>query len=189
MAYVLQEKINEVARYATEVVLGYGLCGNGIAGVTAINQRLIVPRFHDCIGLFFGSQAAYANAFNSRPGTFYLSPGFIAERKDPLSIVEEEYASRVGMQKAKWVMEIELKHYTHIVLINTGVTDLDALRRLRQRTLENVVFFNKQYDEIHVTLDYFEKLISGPYTEEDFFILKPGEKIVQEMFYEGLLAK
>ena len=34
------------------VLLGYGLCNNGIAGLRPGKYRLIVPRAHDCITLF-----------------------------------------------------------------------------------------------------------------------------------------
>jgi len=33
------------------------------------------------------------------------------------------------------------------------------------------------------SLDYFRKLLHGPYTKEKFIHLKPGEQFTQEMFF------
>ena len=181
MADLIQAQIDQAAEYAGRIVLGYGLCSNGIVGVIARRQGLIVPFCHDCIAFFLGSPGAYMKVFQSRPGTYYLTPGWVAEKKDPLGIVDKDYTPRHGRETAVWAMEEELKHYTHIALINTGVGDLEALRK---RTLENARFFKKQYEEIPGSLDYFEKLIRGPYEKKDFFSLQPHKKVTQEMFFE-----
>jgi len=71
-------------------VLGYGLCSNGILGVQARGQDLIIPRCHDCISFFMGSPEAYRKDFDAHPGTYYLIPGWLSERKDPLGIIEDD---------------------------------------------------------------------------------------------------
>lgn len=181
MAGLVQEQIDQANKYADRVVLGYGLCSNGIVGVKAGEQGLIVPRCHDCIALFLGSPKYYKKIFESRPGTYYLTPGWVAEKKDPLGIVEEDYTARVGREAAFWVMEEELKHYSHIALINNGVTDIAPLR---QRAMQNVKIFKKKYAEIEGSMDYFKKIMQGPYTEEDFLFIKNSSEITQEMFFE-----
>jgi len=179
MASLIQEQIDQAAEYATQVVLGYGLCSNGIASVKARRQGLIVPRCHDCVAFFLGSPEAYRKAFEGRPGTYYLTSGWIAEKKDPLSIIEEEYTPRFGREMAMWAMEEQLKHYTHITLINTGVGDLVSLR---ERALENAKFLKKEYAEVRGSLNLLSKIIRGFFTEDEFFLLGPGEKVTQGMF-------
>ena len=73
MPGLIQEQIDQAAEYASQIVLGYGLCSNGIVGITARNQSLIVPRCHDCITLFLGSPAAYSEVFKERSGSYYLT--------------------------------------------------------------------------------------------------------------------
>lgn len=179
MAGKVQEQIDQVAGFATRIILGYGLCSNGIVGVTARKQGLIVPRCHDCIGLLLGSPAAYKKAFERRPGTYYLTRGWVAEKKDPLGIVENDYVPRFSRETAFWVMEEELKHYTHIALIDTGVGELGPLR---QRAKENARIFKKEYEEIKGSLEYFVKLIRGPYSAGDFFMVGPSQQVTQKMF-------
>ena len=43
------------ARYEV-VLLGYGLCGNDIAGLVSRRLPIVIPRIHDCIGLLMGSR-------------------------------------------------------------------------------------------------------------------------------------
>jgi hypothetical protein len=181
MAGLVQEQIDEAATYANRIILGYGLCSNGIVGITARQQGLVVPRCHDCIALFLGSPKFYKKVFEERPGTYYLTPGWVAEKKDPLGIVEEDYTRRVGRETAFWVMEEELKHYSHIALINNGVTDMGPLR---ERAMENAKIFKKDYEEILGSMDYFKKIVQGPYTEDDFLFIKNSSEITQELFFE-----
>ena len=150
-------------------------------GVTARQIGLIVPRCHDCIAFFLGSAKTYQNDFNSRPGTYYLTPGWIAERKDPVSIIQDEYEPRFGRETAEWIKREELKHYTHIVLIDTGAAELEPMRKIAQ---ENARFFNMEYVEVEGrSLSYFNKLVNGPYTAEEFLLLDPGASVTQEMFF------
>src|ERR1051326_7872623 len=50
------------------VLFGYGLCNNGLAGLTARTIPLVVPRAHDCITLFLGCRQRYLDYFNTHPG-------------------------------------------------------------------------------------------------------------------------
>ena len=175
----LQEKIDQVARTASRIVLGYGLCAKGIVGITARKTGLIIPRCHDCIALFLGSPNRHLEIFREKPGTYYLTPGWVAEKKDPLGIIEEQ-VPRYGRETAHWVMEEELKHYTHIALIDTGVAKMAPLRA---RAMENAAVLKKQYEEIPGSLAYFRELLRGPYAEEKFLRLRPGEKFTPEMVF------
>ena len=182
MPGLIQEQVDLSSGYATYIVLGYGLCSMGIVGVEAVKQDLFVPRCHDCVGLFLGSPGAYSQAFSERPGTYYLTPGWISEKKDPLGLIENDYAPRMGREKAVWAMKEQLKHYTHISLIQTGLSDM---ARIRRRAKENAEFFQKEYEEIPATsLEYFRKILGGPYGDDYFFRIRPGEKINADMFLD-----
>ena len=179
MAGLIQDKLDTYGGSARRVVLAYGLCSKGITGVKSTHQELVVPRCHDCISLFFGSTNAYSEVFRLRPGTYYLTPGWVAARRDPLGVIYEDYAPEHGLETAFWVMQEELKHYTHIALINTGV---GSLEELRARTMENCRVLEKQYCEIEGTLEYFKKLVHGPYSEADFITIPPGKEVTEDMF-------
>jgi hypothetical protein len=179
MPSLVQDQIEQVTARSSEIVLGYGLCSNGIAGVIASETGLIVPRCHDCIAFFLGSRAAYREALKTQPGTYYLTAGWINEGQDPLGIIENDYTPRLGRKTAVWGMKEELKNYSHFVFINTGADNSD---HLRQKAVENANFFNMKFKEIQGDLGYLNKLLYGPYSEDDFFVLKPGERVEQQMF-------
>ncbi|MBM4314126.1 MAG: DUF1638 domain-containing protein [Deltaproteobacteria bacterium] len=175
----LQEKIDEAAERASQIVLGYGLCSNGVVGITARRQGLVMPRCHDCIALFLGSPARYDRVFRDQPGTYYLTPGWIAEKKDPLGIMEENEA-RFDRETALWVLEEEFRHYTRICLIDTGVGEMAPLRA---RARQNAEFLKKRYEEIPGSLDYFREIVQGPHGGDKFLRIGPGEAFRQEMFF------
>ena len=181
MAARIQELVDRLDNSVDRMVLGYGLCSNGIVGVQARSRDIIVPLCHDCIGFFLGSPQAYLDDFYARPGSYYLTPGWIAEKKDPLSIIEEDYVPRYGRETAEWAKKEELKHYTHIVLVDTGVDDLESMRRIAQK---NADYFNMEYLEIKArSKEFFQKLVEGPYPKEEFFLVRPGKTIRQGIYF------
>jgi hypothetical protein len=180
MMGVVQEKIDSVEAQATDLVLGYGLCSKGIAGVMCRQARLVVPRCHDCITLFLGSRDVYRQRMEKHPGTYYLTPGWIREKKDPLGIVEEVYAPKIGRELAIWGMREELKNYSHITFVDTG-TGMSGFFHSRAR--ENAIFFNKIFEYIQGHLGFLERLMHGPYQEPDFIVRAPGDEIRMEMFF------
>lgn len=182
MADRVQEEVDAMDGTCDRIVLGYGLCSNGIVGVRARSVEMIVPRCHDCIAFFLGSPQAYLDDFRLRPGSYYLTPGWIAEKKDPLSILREEYIPRYGEETAVWAKKEELKHYTHIVLVNTGAADLEPMREI---AVDNARYFGMEYLEIDgKSTEFFQKLVRGPYAKEEFIRLCPGQEITQDMFLD-----
>ncbi|MFP4434027.1 MAG: DUF1638 domain-containing protein [Phycisphaerae bacterium] len=171
------EATDEIAR----VVLGYGLCSNGVVGVTAPPQGLIVPRVHDCIALFLGSRNEYDRQFNACPGTYYLNQAWIKLNRDPLGTMQHEYAPRMDAETAEWCMREEMKNQTRIALIDSGILgDIPASARKRAR--ENAAFFEMDYEEITGSESYLARLLAGPWSEEDFVHVAPGQAVRQKPF-------
>jgi hypothetical protein len=180
MAKALQEEIDRASGGDHDgIVLGYGLCSNGVVGVHSPKQTLVIPRIHDCITLFLGSPKYYREESTRQPGTYYLTPGWIEKGQTPLSKFKS-YAKSYDEETARWVIHEEMKNYTRIALIDTGVYSLEAYRRAAQ---ENAKFLGVSYEELRGLPQLFEALICGPW-ENNFLILKGGSSIQQEMFLE-----
>jgi hypothetical protein len=80
----LQSKIDLVEaspRTYEAILLGFGLCGNSIAGLTARETPLIIPRAHDCCTLFLGSKERFQQHFAGNPSCPFSSSGYL-ERAD-----------------------------------------------------------------------------------------------------------
>ncbi len=181
MVQRLQEAINGVYPRTDSVVLGYGLCGRGIEGLIAPRAGLVVPRCHDCISLLLGSLETYQRLLRKEPGTFFLSPGWLIYGRDPEQIFEEMYVPRLGREKARGMVELEYRHYTRVLLIDTGVPGLRAHRR---RAAEVARFLGKDFAQISGDLGWLRQVALGPRPPERFLHLRGGEKIDAMMFYD-----
>lgn len=178
----IAEKVAEVeAAGAGDIVLGYGLCSNGVLGIGGERSQVVAPRCHDCIALLLGSVERYDEIFKKNPGTFYLSAGWVAEGDEPLSCVENKYAPRLGQAKAMRAMKLELANYTHICYIDNGLGNQDELKA---RAHENCRAFDLEYMEIKGSLEYFEKLLDDPTDGPEVIRLSPGQSIDEDMFFQ-----
>jgi len=70
----LQAAIDKVEeRQYDALLMGYGLCNNGIVGLTTKSIPLVIPRGHDCITVFWAALpvtwiiSILIPAFTSRP--------------------------------------------------------------------------------------------------------------------------
>ena len=125
---MVQEQIDRLEQYLDQrmvkhppqaIVLGYGLCSNGVAGLKARGIPLVVPRTDDCIAIFLGSQRRYLEAFHRYPGTYWINNGWLEHGFVPTrEALEERYARYVqdyGEDNAQFLMEQDgqwQKHYT-----------------------------------------------------------------------------
>jgi hypothetical protein len=181
MPAAVQEEINKAVNGDEDyIVLGYGLCSNGILGVRPVRQPVVIPRAHDCISLFLGSVERYQEEHGKEPGTYYLTKGWIDEGKSPLGILAE-YAQRYGKETAEWVIREELKNYKRIALVDSG-NGISEGHRAHAR--ENARFLNLKYEEIKGSVDYFARMFREPWGK-DFLILQPGQEVKQAFFLEN----
>ncbi len=183
MPAVIQEKLDALSEYQhiEQIILGYGLCSNGVVGLKARRQGLIVPKVHDCITFFLGSKDKYDKVFHSYPGTYYLTKSWIDEQKDLLGLMQNEYTQRVGRKDAEWAIKEETKNYTHIAYIQTIQQNAE---KYRTRAKENAEYFKKQYIEFKGKFDFLNKMVHGPYDNKNFIVLNPGEEVRQKFFYK-----
>jgi len=186
----LQERIDAVKKGdADALLLGYGLCNNGIAGLTAREIPIVVPRAHDCITLFMGSRQRYREYFNAHPGTYYRTTGWL-ERSDSaiegeqtvsqrlgMAFQYEELAAKYGEENAKYIIETigdPVAHYDRITFIRMGLACEDAFRDKAKKEAEEKGW---QFEEIQGSMEMLRKLIFGEW-DDDFLIVPPGKRIV-----------
>jgi hypothetical protein len=179
MGGLIQKVIEKAELESEEIILGYGLCSNGVVGVEAPGQGLYIPRVHDCIALYLGSREKYKKIFSKNPGTYHLTKSWIDNEKDPLGLVENEYTERVGRELAEETMNTEIRNYKYISFVSTAAEDDEQYRK---RAKENAEFFDKEFIEYEGSNEYFNKILFGPYTESDFIYINPNQKITQKEF-------
>jgi len=176
----LQHAIDEVEldEAVDTIILGYGLCSQGVIGLRAAHSKLVVPRVDDCISIFLGSGSAYREQTRSEPGTYYLTKGWIEVGESPFS-EHEKTLERYGPERTERIYRLMLKNYKRLALINTGQYDIERYRDYARRTAER---FSLRYEEIEGSTVLVEKMINGPWDEE-FAVVQPGDAVGLDLFF------
>lgn len=167
------------AENPTDIILGYGLCSNGVAGLYG-TKSLTIARCHDCLGLLLGSTRRHLEMYRDHSATLFVHAGMIEAGFDPLSIAHDVYAPKMGLEKAIQGQKMALAPYTHMAYIDNG-TGLKP--HYKERFLENCRLFEKEPFDIEADLSYFRRLVYGPHNYPDFLSLAAGSKLESEAFY------
>lgn len=180
----LQETIDAAAGQYGTILLGYGMCSQALIGIRANECTLVVPRVDDCIAIFLGSSAAYAAQVRSEPGTYYLTKGWIEVGDTPFSDYEHT-VQRYGKERADAIYRMMMGKYKRLALIDTGAYDLERYRNYARETAQK---FNLTFEEIQGSDTLLRKMLAGDW-DEDFIVLRPGERCTLEQFLPILLGK
>jgi len=171
-------------------LLGYGLCSNGIVGLSA-EIPIVVPRGHDCITLLLGSKDKYQEYFDSHRGIYWYSPGWIESGKQPskerYDKLLEEYKKKYGDDNAQYLMEVEqnwIKEYSWATFIDWGLTDSGEYKSYTKRCAE---FLHWNYEELKGDPTLMQKLIDGDWNESEFLVVRPGQKIGEDLTNDGIM--
>jgi hypothetical protein len=167
------------------VILGYGLCGNGLNGIRAGRHSLLISRADDCIAVFLGSYERYQREFKTESATYYLTKGWLESGSNPLQEYQK-YSEKYGKVKAEWLVDQLYHNYKRLVLVAQSQEDLDTYR---PRALEVASFCERwgmRYEEMLGSTCFFEGLIEsaarGEPVDGDFVLVPPGGELNQAQF-------
>lgn len=182
----LQSAIDSIERPSL-ILLGYGLCGNGLDGIEARQHTLLIPRTDDCIGIILGSYQAYRREFDREHATYYLSKGWLEGGSTPLEEYEK-YTAKYGIEKAAWLMDYQYHNYRRLALIVRNDDELRAYRPHAQEVARYCERWGMRYEEIVGTDDMLLRLIkiaadiNAANGEDEFVIVPPGGVLKQSQF-------
>ncbi len=163
---------------ARTILLGYGRCCNGTAGLRAGPHRLVLPAVDDCIAILLGSRKTYLEQFAQAPGTYYYTRGWIEYIDDPY----QEYlhaAERYGEEKARHIARLILANYTRVAVIDTHTYDLADYEEYL-RTVSR--FYDLPLQVLDGSLRLLERLVAGPHDGE-FITVEPGDELLESRFW------
>lgn len=181
---VVQEEIDQIETPSL-VVLGYGLCGNGLDGIQARMHTLVIPNADDCIAIFIGSRQRYMEQFKQNPGTYYLTKGWFEVGSDPLSEYEK-LLDKYDLETADWLMEQQYQHYKCLMFVAHSQEDIEAYR---PRALEVAAYcerFGMVYKEYLGSDEFLDQITAALEAQDNwssnFIVVPPGGTLQQAMF-------
>ena len=167
------------------VLLGYGLCGNGLDGIQAGKHTLLIPRADDCIAIFLGSYAAYRREFDENPGTYYLTKGWLESGSDPLREYEN-MIEKYGQETADWLMNEQYQNYKRLLFVAHTQDDLDTYAPRARQVGEYMSRWGVDYDEVSGSDNYLRQLANAARElktgNDDFLVIYPGGELKQSKF-------
>lgn len=186
LAAALQEKIDAIES-PSNIVVGYGLCGNGLVGVNARAHTLIVPRTHDCVAIFLGSHQRYLQRFFANPNTYYLTRGWLEAKDEPLTDYND-YVRDYGQEDADYIIDMKYKHYRYICMVGFSQAELDECRPMSQKIAEFCSQrWGMEYEEILGSTELLEDLMRmafEPRTDNpEFVVVRDGGEITADLFH------
>ncbi len=167
------------------ILLGYGLCGNGLDGLTARHTRLVLPRAHDCIALLMGSRERYQAYFENNPGTYYGSTGWLERGKglqqltrntvgfdEPLEALIHKY----GEDNGRYLYEEMTRYrtqYSKLTFIETG---LEAGGKFVAEAAAEARENGWSFERLPGDLGWLSHLVEGEWADAEFVVARPGER-------------
>lgn len=157
------------------LLLGFGLCSNGTAGVSSKRYRIVMPRAHDCASILLGSSERYRKIFDEcNGGVYWYSCGWIENCPMPCEETakkkRETYQKKFGKDNAEFLTESEeicLRNYKRAAFIDTG-TNHDKYSSFTKSAAD---YYGWEYREYQGDLSLLKDFLDGNWDSKRFLIL------------------
>lgn len=183
MQPILQEHLDAIEE-PSNVIIGYGLCGNGVNGLLAGRHTLLLPKVHDCVAMVMGSHQVYLEDFLNNPGTYYLTRGWLEIGEDPLHEYER-IVERRGLDFAERVIDLLYGGYRRLCLLAYTAEELPEIRTQAAPIVEFCRDrWGVSYDEMVGDPAFIESLAKPVGQDERFLRISPGGEVTQDLFLD-----
>ncbi len=190
---IIEERIAESEKSGKAydaLLLGYGLCGNSLAGIRSGKFPLVIPRAHDCCTVFLGSKERFREHFRDNPSRPFTSSGYRERGASRLNTSGtgrflgldksyEEYVGLYGEENARYIMETlaparEEGDGKELVFIDVPETSFTGHADLCRKEAEEA---GKDFVLLEGDIRIIRNLVDGAWDPADFLVLEPGQAI------------
>lgn len=172
---LLQHYIN-MLQDQDEILLTFGLCGNGTAGLVSKHTILRIPRFDDCINQLLCKKPRTKRK-QTETDAIYLTRGWTLDKEAILQqykILSRQYEPEIR----DMILQTMYDGYHTLSIIDTGCYDLKSVEQYADQAAGYLGFDRKTVPGNITTLEH---LICG-IEDSNILTLAPGEIITASLF-------
>ncbi|ONI39638.1 hypothetical protein AN639_02480 [Candidatus Epulonipiscium fishelsonii] len=173
------------------IIIGYGLCSNGVVGLTSSRLPIVIPRCDDCMALFLGSQEKYLDLFQNSSGIYWYSKPWMENGvmpcKEYFQKLYEHYLQEYEDEDtAQYLVEQEsgyITQYSNLYFIKSSIYEDEQEAETAKQIAKE---FEWEYNEAPSSMAFISSLVEGDW-DDRFLVCNPGQKVAPE--YTGLKIK
>jgi len=168
----LMEQVARIEAADTHILFGYGLCGRALEGVVSAKSTLVLPKVDDCVGALLGSRERHKELLRRRAGCYFMEQHWL-ETELNVFVQVTMGLERIPPERRGSIVQMALKNYTTLALLDSGDTEPEADNRCMAYASRHELDFIRLKTE----LGLLTRLLSGPWTDEEFIVCAPGRPI------------
>ena len=171
------QKIIDEHQDCDEILLTFGLCGNGTEGIVSKNTMLVMPRFDDCINMLLCKGKRESRGL-TKADSIYITRGWTLDSESILSQYDK-YVEDYGEESAEGIIKMMYEHYKTITVIDTDSYEKAPVMEYANQAAR-LLGLSSQMTEGSTKV--LRDLLLGNW-EEHFIVQKPGCSVTQTLFY------
>ena len=185
----IDKSFSGTGRSYDALILGFGLCGNAVIGLTC-PVPMVIPRAHDCCTIHMGSKESFAAGFGDRLSTRWCSTGYFertATEGSGYPGVEQLSNYKTSAEYIGYVEQYDEETADYLWETLHPVIETDEAIYIKIDGFEYSDSFEsyKSYVEnqgielltVDGDISLLRALVNGDWDEQRFLTIPPGKKI------------
>lgn len=173
------------------IILGYGLCSNGIIGLSSKSLPIIAPKCVDCMALFLGSNQKYTYLTHTYKQISWYNKAWIENSFVP-STETVEIDDDLTLNNTMSIDDIlhaeleALNNKKHAIFIKSKIFDDSEQQSFIEKTAK---YFKWEFIKVDGDMSYFMALLNSKWDNRLFLTCPPLHSIAWNKKTNSLFAQ